>query len=138
MSKNIRSMSAIYKRLVKLGLPLHDVKQMREVESLKSQSSGFMDLNYDFINEDNNFYLIALSHYYKQNGDMMADPDMVLKVYPESKMVEPMTFQQDNLGIYQEVYLDDGRWFPKLHRHLTSFLTMWTKNMINQGHYFNI
>jgi len=49
-------------------------------------------------------------------------------------MVEALTFQQDNMGIYQQVYLEDGRYvIPKLKNELNDFLNYWLKNLIEQG-----
>lgn len=48
-------------------------------------------------------------------------------------MVEVLTFQQDNMGIYQQVYLDDGSFYPKLKNELNDFLNFWLKNLIEQG-----
>lgn len=42
----------------------------------------------------------SIAHYYEQNGDLMADPDMTFFKADEGK-VYPCTFQQDNLGVYR-------------------------------------
>ena len=42
----------------------------------------------------------SISHYYEQNGDLMADPDMTFFKSAEGK-VYPCTFQQDSLAIYR-------------------------------------
>ncbi|MCD4677830.1 MAG: DUF1249 domain-containing protein, partial [Desulfobacula sp.] len=61
------------------------------------------------------------------------DPDMEIRIIPKMKMVEALTFQQDNMGIYQQVYLEDGRYYPKLKNELNNFLNSWLKNLIEQG-----
>ena len=66
-------------------------------------------------------------------GDVMADPDMEIRIIPSMKMVEALTFQQDNMGIYQQVYLEDGRFYPSLKKELNNFLNTWLKNLIEQG-----
>ena len=76
---------------------------------------------------------LAIAHYGEQNGDLMADPDMTLIVDNEAETVMPATYQNDYVGVYQEVYTDDGRWLPRLSRDLTSFLTTWLKNIEFQG-----
>jgi len=85
---------------------------------------------------------IAIAHRYTQNGDSMADPDMKLRLYPESGMVEALTFQQDGFPgigtLYQEVYVDNGtRYRPKLKKQLNSFLGTWLCNLHRQGHKLN-
>jgi hypothetical protein len=63
---------------------------------MKLTSPGMMDLNVERIIDDR----IAVSHYYKQNGDMMADPDMEFTVDNENRMLMAYSFQQDNLCYY--------------------------------------
>jgi len=63
----------------------------------------------------------------------MADPDMEIRIIPKMKMVEALTFQQDNMGIYQQVYLEDNRYYPRLKNELNHFLNSWLKNLIEQG-----
>ncbi|WP_279338173.1 DUF1249 domain-containing protein [Solimicrobium silvestre] len=77
---------------------------------------------------------MALSHYYKHpSGDMIADPDMVIAVYPEAEMVEVMTYQ-DCFG-FRKVYSDDMSLVsPSTKKELNSFLSQWLTNIKNQGH----
>jgi hypothetical protein len=82
--------------------------------------------------------IYSISHYYKQNGDMMADPDMTF-LRGITGAWFPLTFQQDGgLPIYQEVIadrFDDGRiksFRPKLSRELATFANMWMKNIKSQ------
>lgn len=51
----------------------------------------------------------------------MADPDMEVRVYPEMKMAEALTFRNDYMGIYQEVYPEPGKYYPISRRSLTIF-----------------
>ena len=107
----------------------------------KLKAEGFMDLNIDVINwkEDGQkgTFRIALAHNFVQNGDVMADPDMEIRIHRENKMVEALTYQLDSLGIYQEIYKTvDGKnaYSPKLRRDLNNFLNTWLRNIIQQGH----
>ena len=128
----------IYYRLEQLGLNLDNPTDFG-----KSESSGFMDLNYDYLgfrgptSDDNpGTFDISLAHYFKQNGDMCADPDMEIRVYPKHKMAEALTFQMAIPPIYQEVYPEPGKVYPKVKAELNHFLKMWLRNCINQGHSF--
>ena len=102
-----------------------------------------MDLNYDRLgcrDENSNNCAssdMALAHNYIQNGDVMADPDMEIRIYPEIKYAEALTYQLDGLGIFQRVYPEPGKVYPKLKRELNKFLNQWLKNCIDQGHTFN-
>lgn len=71
-----------------------------ETES-KSFEAGqsFMPLTVETIGENR----IAISHYYTQNGDSLADPDMEFVFDHEEKTLNARTFQQDNLNRFDEV-----------------------------------
>ena len=73
---------------------------MMQADYLKFKSPGLMDLNVDKLTDDT----IALAHNGKQNGDVMADPDVEVRINRPGKMAEALTFQNDYLGIFQEVY----------------------------------
>ena len=131
----------IYDKLEKLG-----VISLSSVDAAKSvidPDGGMMDLNYDNLGTrkldlgNNVSYDIALAHNYIQNGDVMADPDMEIRIYPEARYAEALTYQLDGLGIFQRVYPEPGKVYPKIKRELNQFLNQWMKNCIDQGHGFN-
>ena len=125
----------MFHKMVKLGIINQD-GSLKFDEYLKLKSSGFMDLNIDHLShkDTENSIVISIAHNYIQEGDVMADPDMEIRIIPKMKMVEALTFQQDNMGIYQQVYLEDGRYvIPKLKNELNDFLNSWLKNLIEQG-----
>jgi len=131
----------IFDKLEKLG-----VISLASVESAKSvidPDGGMMDLNYDNLGtrklDLGNYvsYDISLAHNYIQNGDVMADPDVEIRIYPEVRYAEALTYQLDGLGIFQQVYPEPGKVYPKLKRELNTFLNQWLKNCIDQGHGFS-
>jgi uncharacterized protein YqiB (DUF1249 family) len=99
-------------------------------EYMKFKCDCLMDLNVDHLAPNR----IALAHNGIQNGDVMSDPDMEVKIYPESKSAEALTFQNDYLGIYQEVYPEPGKYYPKLKKELNEFLCEWLQNIIDAGY----
>jgi len=126
----------IYKRLTALGIIDADGKPTF-TEALKIKNEPYMDLNLDMLYEEDGNYTIAMAHNYIQNGDVMADPDMEIKIIPGMKMAEALTFRQDGgLPINQQVYhMIDGKMMvsPRLKKDLNSFLGMWTLNLKKQG-----
>jgi len=60
----------------------------------------------------------------------MSDPDVEVRINREGKMAEALTFQNDYLGIFQQVYPEPGKYYPKLKKELNDFLNDWLKNMI--------
>lgn len=97
----------------------------------KFEAHGFMDLGVDRLYTDEESVTIALSHYFKQNGDMVPDPDMEVRIYPEMKMAEALTYQ-DSFG-YRQVYPSPNRVDLRAKKDLNVFLNYWLSNIIEQG-----
>jgi len=115
----------IYERIYKKLSQLINFESLQKKEYIKYKSSGLMDLHMDFLRvEENNAFVIAMGHNYRQNGDVMADPDMEIRIFPNTQMAEALTFQLDSLGIYQRVY-QDNKVDISLKKDLNSFLDKW-------------
>lgn len=115
----------IYEKLESLG-----ILGIKEYQKLKS--GAFMDLNVDVIRVEKDYKIIAMAHNFIQNGDVMADPDMEIKIYPDLKMAEALTYQLDSLGIYQVVYPKPGYVNLKIKKDLNIFLNQWLNNIKDQ------
>ena len=76
----------------------------------------------------------SVSHYGKQNGDLMADPDMTFGLKEEK--FYPLSFRNDYAGVDQEVIKDRDAKEPqlnlKLQKELAEFADMWLKNITGQ------
>lgn len=119
----------IYQRLQTLGI-LNESGIM-EAQYMKFISPGLMDLHVDRLSNNT----ISLAHNGLQNGDVMADPDMQIWLHPDHREAEALTFQNDYLGIYQEVYPEPGKYRPKLKKELNAFLNDWLQNIIEVQKY---
>jgi hypothetical protein len=121
----------IYARLEELGT----IELIcNRTESATSKSSGFMDLHFDRLREENGSVVISLAHYFEQNGDLCCDPDMEIRVYPKLRSAEALTFQQAIPPVYQVVYPAPGKVNLGLKSVLNDFLLTWLGNCIQQGH----
>ena len=74
----------------------------------------------------------------EQNGDLMRDPDVTMGVDRETGTAEPLTYQNDYIGRYWEVYKDfvDGKptkYYPAMKKDLAAMVTAWAKNIKAQG-----
>ena len=127
MRRNVFEM--IYARLQQIGIL--DENGMMQADYLKFQSPGLMDLNVDRLTGDT----IALAHNGKQKGDVMSDPDVEVRINRPGKMAEALTFQNDYLGIFQQVYSEPGKYYPKLKKELNDFLNDWLRTMIEVQKY---
>lgn len=100
----------------------------------KSRQSGYQDFSFDLLDFDKTSFYVAIAHYYKQNGDMVPDPDMVIRIDISEQIVEALTFQ--NSLYYSEVY--DDTYTRKLtnlkeKKSQNDFLATWLKNLKEQG-----
>ena len=124
-----------YKKLSRL-IPNLEEHLVKGTESGKSIAAGFMDLHFDNLGKDKTgAHQIALAHYFEQNGDLVPDPDMQVRVNTEMKTAEALTFQ--NMYVYQQVYEEEqGKHYVniKLKKDLNAFLDNWLSNAIAQGH----
>jgi len=99
----------------------------------KSVVDGFMDFSVDILHKTPERIVIALSHYYKHpSGDLIADPDMEVAVYPSRLHAEALSYQDSYM--YQTVLLDAGQIDTKLQKELNTFLMQWLTNLMHQGH----
>ena len=84
--------------------------------------------------------LVVLAHTGLQNGDVMFDPEMVFQIHVSGdlKAAEPISFRNDYMGLYQEVYRynDEGKAThvnTRLKAELKSFARTWFRNLKHQG-----
>lgn len=113
----------IFSQLVQIGI-IDETGAMKH-EYMRFASEGMMDLHVDKL--PNN--MLSVAHNGKLNGDVMADPDVEVAIFPQIKCAEAFTFQNDYLGIYQQVY-DDGKPNVKLRNELNIFLHDWLTNIL--------
>jgi hypothetical protein len=109
-------------------------------------SSGFMRLCIEFVGTGpRGMPLVSVAHYSEQQGDLMADPDLVFELGADEdgplswKTGEwgPVSFTQHSTGTYQEaVFVQDGKVMvaPRLVASLRSFARMWDRNIKSQGY----
>ena len=97
---------------------------------------GYMAACVELIQQTNSGPLFSVAHYFEQNGDLMRDPDMVFVRCQDNKYY-PVSFQQDSLGIYQEVVSFDRSTTPQVQdqegqRQLVEFANDWMLNIHQQ------
>jgi hypothetical protein len=72
----------------------------------------------------------SVSHYGKQNGDLMSDPDMTFGM-KEGKFY-PLSFRNDYAGVDQEVISYNGAVDLRQQKELAEFAEMWFNNIVDQ------
>ncbi len=102
----------------------------------KIKSEGYMDFVIEVIGKGESWADYSLAHYFEQNGDLMADPEMVVRVFSNTKSAYALSYKLDSLGVNQEVYIErnsERLVNVRLRKQLNSFLGMWLGNLISQG-----
>lgn len=107
-------------------LRIYDVYRMPVGLSLHLKAPGYMDLVIERLDRRR----ISMTHYGKQNGDLMADPDMEVEIAPDRSGIRALTYQNDYAGVFQSIKDESN---PVLERELTEFLADWLKNLEDQG-----
>ena len=110
---------------------------MQEGNYIRIEKPGYMRLVIEYVGKAGNENLvISVAHYYEQNGDQMRDPEMTFLVSPKGAWL-PMSYLQDNFGIFQEAIfkLADGKWLlhKKLIKELMAFSKQWDRNLKEHG-----
>lgn len=98
---------------------------------IDNTESTYMPVSFELIGK--NFY--SLAHYYKQNGDLMADPEVVFYQSSDNEYY-PCSFRNDGLGINREyIEFEDGK-PSKIYLHdqhdCSEFCDMWLNNIKEQ------
>jgi hypothetical protein len=105
-------------------------------------SKSMMPLVIEYVGEGpEGLPMVSVSHFYMQNGDVMRDPEMVFLVdarWSPNWKFTPMMYQQDGLGIYQEIIFkgEDGKWKVRngMAADAKSFMKLWNRNLKEQGY----
>lgn len=79
--------------------------------------------------------VFSIAHYGKQNGDLMADPEMTFLYLPINEKVFPMSFTNHYAGVYRECLFSEAGTWKVNKKELTDqslFANDWMKNIKDQ------
>lgn len=129
----------IYSQLDTLGVI--DLAQ-RGKQNAKTKNIFTRHVSYDLLYKKDHLVEIAISSYWKHDsGDMMADPDIQIKLDLNQNLAIPTAFQQDGVPvigtIYLEVYPTGEPVNKKAQSQVNHFLTVWLQQLIDQKYQFN-
>jgi hypothetical protein len=124
-------------RTIELIIELTGGWDRLRVRPLKIEAPHLMPLTIEFVGRGPvGGMMIAISHTYKENGDVMMDPEILAETGPDSSGWLPVSFRQDNIGVYQEaVTIDCGKvvYDHRLVEDLRDFMRCWDANLRRQG-----
>lgn len=101
----------------------------KKYQYLHLESDGFEPLSLEWLSGGE----LSMMQTYEQNGDLMRDPDMVLRINTEEQTIQAASFEQSSLGLYQEVFTEAGC-DMNLMKELDDFLSQWLSNIAVQGY----
>lgn len=113
-----------------------DLQNPGDARVIDNTDGTFMPVHVEIIDRSQYGPHVSIAHYYKQNGDLMKDPEMTFLASLKGSVL-PMTFEQDGgLPICQvAMEIDENgtiRRNEKLQNSLVSFANMWMKNIKDQ------
>ncbi len=117
---------------------MNKMVEMLEDGYIKIDNTGasFMPVSVEQIFESEKYRIFSVAHYYEQNGDLMADPEMCFINLKAVGTYLPSYFKQAGLGMEQEsIIMENGEikgYRAKMQADHTSFANMWLRNIKNQ------
>jgi len=122
----------IYQKLNKLtgGVKAYLAKGYESAYQ-KIKNPPYMDLVIEKYSKDS----IILAHYGEQNGDLMSDPMIEIRINNESETAEAVYYENHYVGVAQYVYDDNNNQNLKRKTELNSFLNQWLDTLKAQGFY---
>lgn len=103
---------------------------------IDNTNGSFMPVSVEQIFESDKYKIFSVAHYFEQNGDLMADPEMCFIQIKTSGDYFPSYYKQDSIGMEQESIIMAGgvikgvRIIQQLEHSV--FANMWLKNIKDQ------
>lgn len=103
---------------------------------IDNTGSSFMPVSIEAIFDNEKYMIVSVAHYYEQNGDLMADPEMLFIYIKAMNTFIPSYYKQAAIGMEQEsVIVENGEikgYRAKLQLQHASFANLWMKNIKSQ------
>lgn len=122
-------MTTLFQTTIECLLKSHNL--LEEFQHQDSFHVRFDKTGYQRLVIERHGEMISVAHYFEQNGDLVADPDVELH-YPTWV---PTAITQAFFGYRQKFFERDGKTFvdTRFHKEVSSFLTLWARNIKAQG-----
>lgn len=117
-----------YRRLFLLGVM--DIKLSKKIKS-----KDYMDLNIDVLEDDDETRVIAMAHNIIMDGDLIADPEITIKLFKYTTEAKVLTYQVYSLGVYEKVYESESVVDYHTMYYLNRYLNNWLITLEERGYY---
>ena len=104
-------------------------------KKIDNSEGTFMAVVIECIGRCNYGLLYSIAHYYKQNGDLACDPDMVFIKAEMDGNYYPISFEQGGVIRKEAVIIKDGKvtgTWEKEQRDQKNFANLWINNIKEQ------
>ena len=122
-------MKTLFQTTIEHLLKSHNL--LEDFQTLDSFHVRFEKTGYQPLVIERHGEMISVAHYFEQNGDLIADPD-VEQHYPSWV---PTAITQAFFGYRPKFIERDGRTLvdTRFHSEVSTFLSMWARNIKAQG-----
>ncbi|MCJ7570949.1 MAG: DUF1249 domain-containing protein [Candidatus Thermoplasmatota archaeon] len=120
-----------YRRLFLLGVM--DIKSSKKIIV-----PGHMDLNIDVLEDDDKTRVIAMAHNIIVDCDLIADPEMTIKLFKNTAEAKVLTYKIYSLGVYEKVYESENVVDYHNSYFLNRYLNNWLITLNERGYYLGI
>lgn len=101
-----------------------------------TENGPYMPLSAEVIGETENGKLLAVSHTYVQNGDLMRDPEVVFLCGKDGNFY-PVEFRNDGLPTHNNAAVWENNklasYRPRMQADITAFANIFIRNLREQG-----
>jgi len=117
-----------YRRLFLLGVM--DITSFKKIKS-----NGYMDLNIDVLEDNNETRVIAMAHNIIMDGDLIADPEITIKLFKNTAEAKVLTYQVYSLGVYEKIYESENVVDYHSMYYLNRYFNNWLITLEERGYY---
>lgn len=127
-------MKTLNKQATKTLYKLMNLMSEDHYARIDNSNGAFMAVSVEGISENEKYLQISVAHYYEQNGDLMADPEMIF-IYVKAKgSFIPCYYKQDGILLSEEesVRFENGEikaYRKAMQESHCIFANIWMKNI---------
>jgi len=131
-------MKKLDERAKKVFVKIYSLLNEEGYVKINNSDGGFMPLCVEkvgtVIMNDIEFEKISLAHYYEQNGDLMADPEMIFLYNNKLQdFIYPVYFKKDSFEMDEDCLIMDGKTVKEYRVNRQNqhnrFANIWLKNL---------
>lgn len=130
-------MKTLNKKSTEILYKLMNMMSEDHYARIDNSNGAFMAVSIEGIFENEKYKQISVAHYYQQNGDLMADPEMIFIYVKANGSFIPCYYKQDGILLSEEesVKFENGEitaYRKNMQESHYIFANIWLKNIKHQ------